>query len=128
MRLIATCFSSDTKLVRRTTVDFEPTVLVEQLAEVFEAARPTRIKASRVRVDYRKVDGLVKKINKATGSRIRRDWRGRVTVSAMSPLAQAANDAREAIARTHRVPLTDDVLLRYQQAEQIALALRRATT
>lgn len=112
--------------MRRTTVDFEPKLLVEQLAEVFEAARPTRIKAGRVRVDHRKADDLIKKINRATGSRTRRDWRGRVTISAMSPLAQAANDVREAIAHTRRVPLSDDMLLRYQQAEQIASALRRA--
>jgi len=112
--------------VRRTRVDSEPQVLVERLAEVFEAARPTRIKAGRVRVDYRKIDELIKRINRATGSRTRRDWRGRVTVYAMSPLAQAANDARDAIAHARAVPFTYDVLLRYQQAEQIASALRRA--
>jgi hypothetical protein len=51
-----------------------------------------------------------------------------VTVRAISPLAQAANDVREAIARTRRIPLSDDVLLRYQQAEHFASALRRAAT
>jgi hypothetical protein len=104
----------------------ESALLVEQLAEVFEAARPTRIKAGRVRVDRRKVGGLVKKINRATGSRMRRDWRRRARVNSASPLAAAANDAHDAIARARRVPLTDDVLLRYEQAEQIASALRRA--
>jgi hypothetical protein len=108
------------------TIDTEPTLLVQQLAEIFEAARPTRIKAGHVRVDHRKVDHLVKEINKATGSRIRRDWRGRITVSATSPLATTANDARQAIVRARRIPLTNDLLLRYGQAEQIATALRRA--
>jgi hypothetical protein len=62
--------------VRRAAIDLEPKLLVEQLAEVFEAARPTRIKAGRVRVDHRKIDDLVKKINRATGSRTRRDCVG----------------------------------------------------
>lgn len=127
-RLITMYFSSDTKVVRRTAADIEPALLVEQLAEVFEAARPTRIKAGRVRIDHRNVDDLVKKINRATGSRVHRDWRGRVTVSATSPLAAAANDVRKTIAHARRLPFTDDLLLHHQQAEQIASALRRVAT
>jgi hypothetical protein len=107
-------------------MDVEPKLLVEHLAEVFEAARPTRIKAGRVRVDRRKVDDLVRRINRATGSRVRRDWRGRVTVNAASPLAAAANDVHNAITHARPLPFTDDLLLPCQQAEQIASALRRA--
>lgn len=125
--LNAPAFSSDTETVRHTATDGEPALLLLQLAEVFDAARPTRIKAGCVRIDHRKVDHLVAAINRATGSRIRRDWRGRVTVSATSRLAVAANDAREATAHARAVPLTDDVLLRHERAEQIATALRQAT-
>ena len=114
--------------MRRVTTDAEPVLLVQQLAEIFEAARPTRIKAGHVRVDHRKVDHLIKEINRATGSRISRDWRGRLTVSTTSPLAAAANGAHKAIARARRIPLTDDLLLRYKQADEIATALRQTAT
>jgi hypothetical protein len=100
-----------------------------QLAELLEAAGSTRVKAGHVRVDKWKVGHLVKQLNSATGTQTHRDWRDRVTtVGVASPLAAAANETSEAVARARSLALTDDVLLRYGVAEQLAAALRRAVT
>jgi hypothetical protein len=112
--------------MRRTTVDAEPGLLVQRLAELLEAARPTRLKAGHVRVDRADVANLVKAINRATGTVAHRDWRGRVTVSSVSPLAAAANYTREAVDKAPKVPLTDDVLIGYDHAAQLAASLRRS--
>ncbi len=118
---------SDTEPMRRVALNADPALLVEQLAGLFEAARPTRIRAGHVRVDGYEAARLVRAINKATGSSIRRDWRGRVTVSATSPLATIANEAREAVEHCRKVPLSDDIVMPYARAAQLAIALRRAT-
>jgi len=114
------------RLVRRAAIEVEPNLLGRRLAELLETARPTRVKAGHVRVDHRKVDDLVKQINRATRTPTHRDWRGRVTVSPTSPLAVAANDAREVVLHSRQLPLTDDVLLRRERADEVARALRQA--
>jgi hypothetical protein len=107
-------------------IDSEPALLVERLAELFEAARPTPARSGRVRVDRRRVGALVRAINRATGSEVRRDWRGSVSVTAACPLAVVANEAREAVEHAHPLPFTDDVLLRSERAAELARSLRRA--
>jgi hypothetical protein len=114
------------KFRRGVAADVDPVVLIRRLAEVFETARPTRVKADHVRVDQRRVRDIVKLINRATGTRDYVDWRGRVRVEPTSSLAEAADQARDLVARSRRLPLTDDVLLRSDRAVGAAQALRRA--
>ena len=123
-RLIAMGSPSDTEPVRRVATEVEPAALVEQLAGIVETARPIRVTAGHVRVDGREVDRLVKAINTASGSLSHRDWR--VTVSTSSPRAAVANEAREAVERCRKSPLSaDDVLLPGERASQLANTLQR---
>jgi hypothetical protein len=113
--------------VRRRTSAVDPLIAARELAGLFEAARPTRLRAGHVRVDLQEVERLVKDINTATGSASHRDWRGRVTVTPNSPLAAVANEARTVVERARPIPFADDVLLRGDHGAQLATALRAAT-
>jgi hypothetical protein len=112
--------------MRRRAVETEAVALTRQLAELLEGARPTRRKAGHVRVDKLEVHRLVERLNSATGAPMRRDWRGRVSVSDTSPLLVAANETREAVARAPQLLFTDDVLLGSERAEHLATRLRQA--
>ena len=113
-------------MVRYSVSDTAPEVLVRQLAEMFANGRPTRVKAGHVRVDHRRVDDLVRHINRATGTPVRRDWRGRVKASPSDPLAVSANAARDVVQHARQLPLTDDVVLPGGRAAEVAASLRRA--
>jgi hypothetical protein len=107
-------------------VDDEPAGLVQQRAELFENAWSTRVRAGHVCVDHRDVQGLVKRVNRATGTPVRRDWRGRLAASPTEPLAVAANGARDVVMHARPLPLTDDVIVTSQLAHEVATALRQA--
>jgi hypothetical protein len=102
--------------------------LAERLAALLESGRTTRMKAGHVHVDRAVIGHLVKAINTATGTLTRRDWRGRITVMPATPLAEAADAVRRAIEHARKVPLTDDMLLPYSEAQRLAEDLRRFTS
>jgi hypothetical protein len=108
-------------------MDVEAVELAGRLAVLLEAGRVTRLKAGHVRVDRADVADLVHAINRATGTQTRRDWRGRITVTPESPLAEAADAVRRAVENARRVPFTDDVVLPYSEAQRLAENLRRPT-
>jgi hypothetical protein len=113
--------------VTRAIIDAEPAALAEQLAGLLEADRPSRIRAGHARVDRYEVGRLVKQINTATGTSSHRDWRGRVKVSPASPVAAAANAARDAVEHGRRLPLTDDALVPADRLRDLAASLRQVT-